>query len=28
MFIPFDPPLSVPAGSKVQVTLELAIPIA
>jgi hypothetical protein len=28
MFIPFDPPLSVPAGSRVQVTLELAIPIA
>jgi hypothetical protein len=28
MFIPFDPPLTVPAGSKVQVTLELAIPIA
>jgi hypothetical protein len=28
MFIPFDPPLSVPAGSKVQVTLELAVPIA
>jgi hypothetical protein len=28
MFIPFDPPLAVPAGSKVQVTLELAIPIA
>jgi hypothetical protein len=28
MFIPFDPPLSVPAGSKVQVTLELAIPIS
>jgi hypothetical protein len=27
MFIPFDPPLTVPAGSKVQVTLELAIPI-
>jgi hypothetical protein len=28
MFIPFNPPLTVPAGSKVQVTLELAIPIA
>jgi hypothetical protein len=28
MFIPFDPPLTVPAGSKVKVTLELAIPIA
>jgi hypothetical protein len=28
MFIPFDPPLSVPADSKVQVTLELAIPIS
>jgi hypothetical protein len=28
MFIPFNPPLSVPAGSKVQVTLELAIPIS
>jgi hypothetical protein len=28
MFIPFDPPLTVPAGSKVQVTLELAIPIS
>jgi len=28
MFIPFDPPLSLPAGSKVQVTLELAIPIS
>jgi hypothetical protein len=28
MFIPFNPPLAVPAGSKVQVTLELAIPIA
>jgi hypothetical protein len=27
MFIPFDPPLAVPAGSKVQVTLELAIPV-
>ena len=27
MFIPFDPPLTVPAGSKVQVALELAIPI-
>jgi hypothetical protein len=27
MFIPFNPPLTVPAGSKVQVTLELAIPI-
>jgi hypothetical protein len=28
MFIPFDPPLTIPAGSKVQVSLELAIPIA
>jgi hypothetical protein len=28
MFIPFDPPLTLPAYSKVQVTLELAIPIA
>jgi hypothetical protein len=28
MFIPFDPPLTVPAGSRVQVTLELAIPIS
>ena len=28
MFIPFDPPLTVPAGAKVQVTLELAIPIS
>jgi hypothetical protein len=28
MFIPFNPPLTVPAGSKVQVTLELAIPIS
>jgi hypothetical protein len=28
MFIPFSPPLDVPAGSKVQVTLELALPIA
>jgi hypothetical protein len=27
MFIPFNPPLTVPAGSKVQVTLELAIPV-
>jgi hypothetical protein len=27
MFIPFNPPLTVTAGSKVQVTLELAIPI-
>jgi hypothetical protein len=26
MFIPFNPPLTVPGGSKVQVTLELAIP--
>jgi hypothetical protein len=28
MFIPFDPPLAVPAGSRVQVTLELALPIS
>jgi hypothetical protein len=28
MFIPFNPPISLPAYSKVQVTLELAIPIA
>lgn len=28
MFIPFDPPLTVPEYSKVQVTLELAIPIS
>jgi hypothetical protein len=28
MFIPFDPPLTVPAGSRVQVILELAIPIS
>jgi hypothetical protein len=28
MFIPFNPPLTVPTGSKVQVTLELAIPIS
>ena len=28
MFIPFNPPLDVPVGSKVQVTLELAIPIS
>jgi len=28
MFIPFDPPLTVPAGSRVQVTLELALPIS
>jgi len=28
MFIPFNPPLDVPVGSKVQVTLELAIPVS